>query len=113
MTASVSYRLSAPWCLDINGGATRFFNTAITVVGLMRNTRAASRMPLPLMALATTWRRISRVRPRILVLQEKDAPCAPVVVTLRALGSVGLFARLDYLSNLLNDALYPPAREVD
>jgi hypothetical protein len=31
-----------------------FFNTAITVVGLIRNTRAVSRMPLPLSAMSTT-----------------------------------------------------------
>jgi len=41
-----------------------FFNTAITVVGLIRNTRAVSRIPLPLMARSTTWRRISGTRPR-------------------------------------------------
>jgi len=47
-------------------GETRrlFFIMAIPVVGLMRNTRAVSRMPLPLRAIATTWRRISSIRPR-------------------------------------------------
>ena len=31
---------------------------------LIRNTRAVSRMPLPLMAMSITWRRISGARPR-------------------------------------------------
>src|SRR5262245_55821846 len=41
-----------------------FFNMAITVVGLMCNTRAVSRTPLPLTAISTTWRRTSGTRPR-------------------------------------------------
>jgi hypothetical protein len=64
---------------------------AITVVGLIRNTRVVSRMPLPLMALAADLKDAAA----ILVLKKEDAPCAPLVLTLLALGSVGLFACLD------------------
>src|SRR6476659_4243785 len=48
-----------------------FFVTAITVVGLIRNTRAVSRTPLPLRAISTTWRRTSSTRPRLWYCRRK------------------------------------------
>jgi hypothetical protein len=75
---------------------------AITVVGLIRNTRVVSRMPLPLMALAADLKDAAA----ILVLKKEDAPCAPLILTLLALGSVGLFARLDDLCAVTVGALY-------
>jgi hypothetical protein len=41
-----------------------FLTPRLQVVGLIRNTRAVSRMPLPFTAMSTTWRRISGMRPR-------------------------------------------------
>jgi hypothetical protein len=85
------------------GGATRgwsvaarrlFFNTAITVVGLIRNTRAVSRMPLPFRAVDHLAADLG-YSASILVVEEEDPPRAVLVLTPVALGSVGLLARLD------------------
>jgi hypothetical protein len=75
---------------------------AITVVGLIRNTLAVSRMPLLLMALAADLKDAAA----ILVLEKEDAPCAPLILALLALGSVGLFARLDDFGALTSGTLY-------
>lgn len=40
-----------------------FFNSSITVVGLIRSTRALSRMPLPLSAMSTSCSLIAGHRP--------------------------------------------------
>jgi hypothetical protein len=40
-----------------------FFNSAMTVVGLTRSTRAMSRTPLPLSVISTIWRFTSGTRP--------------------------------------------------
>ena len=72
----------------------------------MRNTRAVSRIPLPLSGhidhLATD---LGDPAP-ILVLQEKDPPLALPVLTLIALGPVGLLARLDDLRAVTVGTLY-------
>ena len=77
-----------------------FFNTAITVMGLIRNTRAVSRMPLPLMSHVDHLAADLRHPASILVLQEKDPPRALPILTLIALGPIGLFACLDYFHAL-------------
>ena len=74
-----------------------FFNMAITVVGLIRNTRAVSRIPLPLRAMVDHLAADLRYPASILVLEEKDPPRALPILTLIALGPVGLFACLDNL----------------
>ena len=83
-----------------------FFNTAITVVGLIRNTRAVSRTPLPLRAIVNDLAADLRHPAPILILEEKDPPGALPILTLIALRAGGLLARLDDLCAVTVGALY-------
>ena len=69
-----------------------FFNTAITVVGLMRNTRAVSRIPLPLMCHVNDLAADLRYPAAVLVVEEKDPPFALPVLTPITLDPIGLLA---------------------
>jgi len=59
----------------VKGGL--FCTPALPVVGLICNPRAVSRLPLPCLARATTWRRISGIPPRSWYCrrQIRRAPC--------------------------------------
>jgi hypothetical protein len=74
-------------------GAARelFFHTASTVVGLIRNTQAVSRMPLPVTAVDPLATDLG-CSAAILIPQENDPPCVLPVLTLRAWGPVSLLA---------------------